>query len=225
VLTQFLQFVHGYSPVKAGLAFTPLAVAALAGNSAGAKLSAKIGNRLLMLSGMLVMVAAFGLLATVSADTAFAVPATGLGLLGLGAGLAMPAAVSALMATIPPEQAGVGSALNDTIGQAGSALGIAILGSLLASGYTRHMSDAAPAGARASIAGALEAAHGDSSLIHTAREAFTTAMSTTFTVSAIGTLAAAALATVIMRGGGKAAATVGAPTGQPEPEPKAEPVG
>jgi EmrB/QacA subfamily drug resistance transporter len=204
VLTQFLQFVHGYSPIKAGLAFTPLAVAALAGNSMGAKFSAKLGNRLLMLSGMLVMAAAFGLLATVSADTAFAVPATGLVLLGLGAGLAMPAAVGALMATIPPEQAGVGSALNDTIGQAGSALGIAILGSLLASGYTRHMPAAAPTGARASIAGALDAAHGDSSLIHAAREAFTTAMSTTFTVSAIGMLAAAALATVLMRGGAKA---------------------
>ena len=45
VLTQYLQFVLGYSPVKAGLAFVPLAVAALAGNVAGAELAAKIGNR------------------------------------------------------------------------------------------------------------------------------------------------------------------------------------
>ena len=144
VLTQYLQFVLGYSPVKAGLAFVPLAVAALVGNAAGAKLGAKIGNRFLVLAGMLVMAASFALLTTVSAGTGFAVPAIALGLLGLGAGLAMPAAVGALMGTIPADKAGVGSALNDTIQQAGTALGIAILGSLLASGFTRHMPAGAP---------------------------------------------------------------------------------
>jgi EmrB/QacA subfamily drug resistance transporter len=95
VLTQYLQFVLGYSPVKAGLAFVPLAVTALVGNAAGAGLAPKVGNRPLILVGMLVMASAFLLLATVTADTGFAVPALALGLLGLGAGLAMPAAVGA----------------------------------------------------------------------------------------------------------------------------------
>ena len=204
VLTQYLQFVLGYSPVKAGLSFVPLAVTALVGNVAGAKLIAKTGHRVPVLAGMLVMAASFGLLTTVSASTGFAVPALfavegALGLLGLGAGLAMPAAVSALMGTIPPEQAGVGSALNDTIGQAGSALGVAILGSLLASGFARHLPAGTPAAARGSIAGALAAAHGDGALVHAARQAFTTSMSTTFTVGAIGVLAAALLATLVMR--------------------------
>jgi MFS family permease len=175
VLTQYLQFVLGWSPVKAGLAFVPI------------------------LAGMLVMAASFGLLTTVSASAGFAVPAVALGLLGLGAGLAMPAAVAALMGTIPPEQAGVGSALNDTIGQSGTALGVAILGSLLASGFARHMPAGTPGPGRHSIAGALAVAHGDSGLVQAARLAFTTSMSATFTISAIGVLAAALLATVIMR--------------------------
>jgi EmrB/QacA subfamily drug resistance transporter len=199
VLTQYLQFVLGYSPVKAGLAFVPLAVTALAGNIAGAGLAAKIGPRFLVLAGMLVMASSFALLTTVSAGTGFAVPAIALGLLGLGAGLAMPAAVGALMSTIPAEKAGVGSALNDTIGQAGTALGIAILGSLLASGFDRNMPAGAPEQARGSIAAALAAARGDASLVHAAREAFTASMSATFTVSAIGVLAAALLATLVMR--------------------------
>ncbi|MGD1224324.1 MULTISPECIES: MFS transporter [Streptomyces] len=201
VLTQYLQFVLGYSPVKAGLAFVPLAVTALIGNFAGAALTAKLGHRVLVLAGMLVMVACFALLTTVSADSGFTVPAVALGLLGLGAGLAMPAAVGALMGTIPPEKAGVGSALNDTIQQAGTALGIAILGSLLSSGFAREMPAGAPEEARHSIAGALAVAHGDSSLVRAAREAFTASMATTFTVSAIGVLAAALLATLVMRGG------------------------
>ncbi|MER7580495.1 MFS transporter [Kitasatospora sp. NPDC097691] len=199
VLTQYLQFVLGYSPVKAGLAFLPLAIAALLGNGVGAKAAAKIGNRLLILAGMLVMASSFALLTTVSADTGFAVPAAALGLLGLGAGLAMPAAVGALMGTIPPEQAGVGSALNDTIQQAGTALGIAILGSLLSSGFADGMPAGTPEQAKHSIAGALAIAGGDAGLVRTAREAFTGAMTTTFTVSAIGVLAAALVATLVMR--------------------------
>jgi EmrB/QacA subfamily drug resistance transporter len=199
VLTQYLQFVLGYSPIKAGLAFVPLAVAALIGNFTGVQLAAKIGNRFLVLAGMLVMASSFALLTTVSADTHFAVPAVALGLLGLGAGLAMPAAVSALMGTIPAEKAGVGSALNDTIQQAGTALGIAILGSLLSSGYAREMPADAPEQAKQSINGALAVAHGDTGLVNAAREAFTASMSATFTISAIGVLAAALLAALVMR--------------------------
>ncbi|CAM5320085.1 MFS transporter [Streptomyces tanashiensis] len=199
VLTQYLQFVLGYSPVKAGLAFVPLAVAALIGNGAGAGLAAKIGNRLLILAGMLVMAASFALLTTVDAHSGFTVPAVALGLLGLGAGLAMPAAVGALMSTIPEEKAGVGSALNDTIQQAGTALGIAILGSLLTSTFSAEMPADAPEQAKQSIGGALAVAQGDAGLATAAREAFTSSMSTTFTISAVGVLAAAVLATLVMR--------------------------
>ncbi len=98
-----------------------------------------------------------------------------------------------------PVKAGVGSALNDTIGQAGTALGIAILGSLLASGFAGRLLAGAPEQARGSIAGALAAARGDADLVHAAREAFTGSMSATFTVSAIGVLVAAVLATLVMR--------------------------
>ncbi len=148
---------------------------------------------------MLVMAASFVLLTTVSAETVFAVPAVALGLLGLGAGLAMPAAVNALMGAIPAEKAGVGSALNDTIQQAGSALGVAILGSLLATGFARDMPAGAPEQAKRSIAGALAIGHGDAGLIHAAKQAFTASMSVTFTISAIGVLAAALVATLVMR--------------------------
>lgn len=199
VLTQYLQFVLGYSPIKAGLAFVPLAIGALVGNGGGAKLAAKVGYRLLVLTGMLGMAGSFGLLTTVSAGTGFVVPAVALGLLGLGAGIAMPAAIGALMSTIPAEKAGVGSALNDTISQAGSALGVAILGSLLASGFASHLPATAPVQARHSIADALAMAHGNTGLVHAARAAFTTSMSTTFTVSAIALLAAALVATLVMR--------------------------
>ncbi|MDX3576772.1 MULTISPECIES: MFS transporter [unclassified Streptomyces] len=217
VLTQYLQFVLGYSPVRAGLAFLPFALAALAGNGAGAHLTGKIGNRFVVLAGMLVMAASFGLLATVGADSGFTVPAVALGLLGLGAGLAMPAAVAALMGTIPADKAGVGSALNDTVQQAGTALGIAILGSLLTSGFAAEMPADAPEAARQSIGGALAAAGGDGTLVRAAREAFTASMTTTFTISAIGVLAAAVLAALVMRDAAPRQPVAEAPAKEPEP--------
>ncbi|MEU5243340.1 MFS transporter [Streptomyces asoensis] len=222
VLTQYLQFVLGYSPVEAGLAFLPLAVAALIGNGTGVKLAEKIGNRFVILSGMLVMTSCFALLTTVDADSGFTVPAISLALLGLGAGLAMPAAVGALMGTIPQDKAGVGSALNDTIQQAGTALGIAILGSLLTSGFAARMPSDAPETARESIGGALAVAGGDAALARTAREAFTASMTTTFTVSAIGVLAAAILATLVMRDRRPAPAADASPAQETAEKPVAQ---
>jgi hypothetical protein len=110
----------------------------------------------------------------------------------------MSAAIGALMGTIPVEKAGVGSALNDTIQPAGSALG-AVLGSLLASGFAPRCPPTRPEQARQSIAGALALAHGDTGLVHAARGAFTTSMSATFTVSTAGVLADALLADLVMR--------------------------
>jgi phage tail protein X len=139
----------------------------------------------------------------------------------------MPAAITALMGAIPAEHAGVGSALNDTIQQAGAALGVAALGSILATGYAASMPDSAPAAARHSVseALALAARTGDGALAQTAREAFTSGMGTTFLISAVGVLAAAVLALVMMRDPKKAAAErVGseAPAGEQAEAPAAE---
>jgi MFS transporter, DHA2 family, multidrug resistance protein len=97
----------------------------LAFNTLGATLGQRIGNRALAAIGLTTIAGGFGLLASVSADASFLVVGTALFALGAGGGLAMPAAIAALMGTVPPEQVGVGSALNDTIQQLGAALGIA----------------------------------------------------------------------------------------------------
>ncbi len=98
-----------------------------------------------------------------------------------------------------PEHAGVGSALNDTIQQAGAALGVAVLGSIFASAFTAEMPDTAPEAARRSIAEAL--AIGDAGLATAAREAFTAAMSTTFVVGTSSVVGAAVLAFFLIRKG------------------------
>jgi EmrB/QacA subfamily drug resistance transporter len=202
VLTQYLQFVLGYTPTQAGLAFIPMAIASLIFNGVGAGLGAKLGNRVTAVLGMLVMAGGFGMLAVSSDGIVMLIAAQFV--LGAGGGLAMPTAIAALMGAISAEQAGVGSALNDTIQQAGAALGVAALGSIATGSFTAAM----PAGAPASIAEAAALPE----LAQTAREAFGTAMSSTFLAAGAGVIGAAVVALILLRGRAKTAAPAGAGT-------------
>jgi dipeptide/tripeptide permease len=164
-------------------------------NGVGAALGTRLGNRTTAVLGMVVMAGGFGLLGLPSAD-GFAVLAVAQAVLGAGSGLAMPSAVIALMGAIPAERAGAGSALNNTIQQAGAALGVAILGSLATSSYASAMPAGAPEEARRSVAAAVA----DPSLSAVAREAYGAAMSSAFLAAAAGVLAAAVLALLLLRG-------------------------
>jgi DHA2 family multidrug resistance protein-like MFS transporter len=144
--------------------------------------------------GLAVAAAGFGMLAFVTPADGFVVLGLALLLLGAGGGLAAPAAIAAIMGTVPPEQAGVGSALNDTIQQMGAALGVAILGSVLTSTFADSMPASAPSQARLSISGALNLGLAD-----VGRDAFTTAMSACLTAAAFGVVGAAVLAFLMMR--------------------------
>ncbi|MFD9574371.1 MFS transporter [Streptomyces sp. NPDC059982] len=209
ILTQYLQFVAGYTPTQTGLAFTPLAVATLVFNGLGATLGKKVGNRIMTAAGLAVIAAGFALLATLEAGDSFWPLCAAMTVMGLGGGLAMPAATAALMGAVPQEHAGVGSALNDTVQQTGAALGVAVLGALLSGVYGGEMPAGAPDAARHSVAAALT----DPALADAARSAFTSAMSATFAAAALGVLAAACLALVLMRD------TKGAVGPDPDPDP------
>ena len=56
-------------------------------------------------------------------------------------GIAMTPATEAIMGSLPKEKAGVGSAMNDVLREVGGTLGVAVLGSLLASKYADGMGD------------------------------------------------------------------------------------
>ncbi|MFE3753864.1 MFS transporter [Nocardia tengchongensis] len=201
-LTQYLQSVHGYTPTGAGLAFLPMALASLLGNTAGAKVADRVSPRALTVSGLVVMAVGSVLLASLNTGSGLGTIAGALFVFGAGSGLALPAAISALMGAVPADNAGVGSALNSTLSQAGAALGVAILGSVLSSRYTSSMPRSAPDQARRSIGDALTiSAHtGDSALAATARDAFTSGMSTSFLAGTVGIVAAAILALALLRG-------------------------
>ncbi|NKY58010.1 MFS transporter [Nocardia flavorosea] len=191
MLTQYLQFVLGYGPMKAGLALLPYALAGAVFNGIGATLGKNLPNKTLIVSGLTVMAVAFTVLAVVDGYLWVLVSML---VMGIGGGLAGPAAYTAIMNTIPLRHAGVGSALNDTLQQVGIALSIAILGSVLAGVFTARMPGDAPAAARESIGAAFDLGYAD-----IAKGAFTDAVSVGAWVSAGFSLAAALLGLILLR--------------------------
>ncbi|WP_460698937.1 MFS transporter [Nocardia thraciensis] len=191
MLTQYLQFVLGYGPMKAGWALFPYAVAAAVFNGLGATLGKKLSNKTLIVTGLLVMGGAFAILA--NADSYPWVLAAML-VMGVGGGLAGPAAYASIMGAIPLEHAGVGSAMNDTLQQVGQAISIAVLGSVLAGVFTENMPADIPAAARDSIGAAFGLG-----FVEPAKAAFTAAMSYGSWISAGFAVAAALLGLILLR--------------------------
>ena len=137
-------------------------------------------------------------------------------LLGLGMASAMAPATDAIMGSLPEAKMSVGSAINDTTRVAGGALGVAVLGSLLASGYRGDMESVVsvlPAQAREvaqdSLAGAL--ALGDDRLAAAAQDAFVSGMHTAALVAAAVALAGALVAAIFLPSGERAPAREAVP--------------
>ena len=133
--------VQGFSPLAAAVHQIPFAITMLVVSPQGPKLVARFGARTMVTFGLLVQAVAFAILATLRPDTPYAVLFVGLVLLAVGLANLMPPSTEAIVSSLPPSKAGVGSAINDTTREVGGALGIAVLGSLLSIGYRNGIGD------------------------------------------------------------------------------------
>jgi predicted MFS family arabinose efflux permease len=164
------------------------------------KASERFGMKRVVTAALAIVTAALLLLAHTSTSSGYGHIALVLGLLGFGMGATMAPATNSVMAALPKTKAGVGSAINDTVRQVGGALGVAVLGSLLSSGYAARLGDVihgtpVPAAAKEGIGPALAVAshlpnRAGTALIDTARRAFVHGMDLTVLVGAGITLVA-----------------------------------
>ncbi|MGW0335285.1 MFS transporter [Streptomyces sp. NPDC003011] len=141
-LTQHLQFVLGYSALDTGLRMLPLAGAVFAGSALTGYLTPRVGMKVTVTAGMVGGTAALALLTQVDAGSSYGDLVAPLVVLGLAIGLALSPCTDAIMGAFPESELGVGGAVNDTSLELGGSLGIAILGSLLATSYSGHLADA-----------------------------------------------------------------------------------
>ena len=154
-LTQYFQLVQGRTALTAGLFIMPVAGTMMI----GAGMASKFGPKVLTIAGGLVVMAGMGALTQIQVDSSYAIPAIGLALFGLGMGLVMPTETDTIMAAVPVEDAGLGSAMNDTSREFGFALGVAVLGSVVTGVYrdrvTSGLEGLVPADAVATLGDSL----------------------------------------------------------------------
>jgi hypothetical protein len=212
VLTQYLQFDLGYTALQAGIRVLPAAgaIAVVAPLSA---LSQKVvGTKLTTAAGLLIVAAGLWQIGQASTSSTYVDSLAGMIMLGIGAGLAIPASTASVMGSVPTEHTGIGSATNGTALQLGGALGVAIIGSLLATRYTGKMTAAlAPyhvppaimhrilgdVGSALAVASRVGGALGEQ-LAHVARAAFISGMDLGLTVGAVVAVAGCIVALVTL---------------------------
>ncbi|HEX4490759.1 MAG TPA: MFS transporter [Acidimicrobiia bacterium] len=163
LLTQYLQFVRGLSPLAAGVRLAPPALGLAIGAPVSPRLVEHIGTKIVVAVGLSAAAVSLLLLAhgSVLAHDVYLTPV--FALFGFGMGLTMAPATESIMGSVPRDRAGVGSAVNDTTRQTGGALGVAVLGSLFATRYNAridglHLPAKVASAAKESIGAALQLA-------------------------------------------------------------------
>ena len=141
-LTLYFQLVQGNSAFRAGLFILPAAATVMVGAPIAGALTKKFGPRIFAIMGTLAMMFGMLWLTQLDVDSSYLTVVIGLVAFGFGVGLAMAPLTDTVMAAIPVNTAGIGSATNDVSRELGSALGIAILGSVVNTLYRSDVKDA-----------------------------------------------------------------------------------
>jgi EmrB/QacA subfamily drug resistance transporter len=140
-LAFYLQLVRGYSPLQSGALMTPFAAAQLIFAPRSAAMVRRFGPKVVCAAGMVLTTIGLASFALIGASTPIWVVGAAFFIQGVGMANVMAPATESIMSTLPREKAGVGSAVSNTIRQLGGALGVAILGSVLAAVYRGRMGD------------------------------------------------------------------------------------
>ncbi|MCX6530690.1 MAG: DHA2 family efflux MFS transporter permease subunit [Actinobacteria bacterium] len=136
LVTQYFQFVRGYSTLSSGLHTLPFAFGAGITSPIAARLALKFGTKRVVAHGLLNMSIGLVVIGFSGADVPYWGPVViGMLFLATGLGLVTSPSTDAVMGSLPAERAGVGSAINDVSREVGGTLGVAISGSVFASLY------------------------------------------------------------------------------------------
>ncbi|MFE6833967.1 MFS transporter [Streptomyces sp. NPDC057705] len=154
VNAQYLQYAKGFSPAETGFAIVPLTVGMALVPRFGARLQERTGPRLPVGAGLGLIGAGLLLVSTADAGTPYPLYALYLLVLSVGTGLSAPSLTLTVVAELPSHQAGLGSGLNTAAREIGAALGVAVVGTVLASRFHGNPQDPAQVAAFTDAMGA-----------------------------------------------------------------------
>ncbi len=130
--TLYFQRQRGYGPLQAGLALLPMFTVMAASSFLSGRLAARTGPRTPMVVGLLTGAAGLAGWLAAGPGTAYGWLVAPMALAGMGTSFAMPAATTAVMEAAPDDRGGMAAASLNAGRQLGSALGVALFGSLAA---------------------------------------------------------------------------------------------
>ena len=140
-LTQYFQLVQGRSALSAGLLILPTSAAMMVAAPLSSVAVKRVGPRALISTSMVLMAAGILMLTQVEVDTSSIYIIAALATFGFAGGLGMAPLTDTVMAAVPVDDAGIGSAVNDVTRELGGALGIALIGSLVNGWYRGNIDD------------------------------------------------------------------------------------
>ena len=143
VVVQYLQVVLGWSALKAAAGLLPIALVMMPLSAVAPRISQRFGYRNTLATGAFLTAAGLATMALMTGNGAtYGNIVPGLLVVAIGVGLAMSPSTTAITESLPADKQGVASALNDTVREFGSALGIALIGSVLQAGYASNVAGA-----------------------------------------------------------------------------------
>ena len=141
VLTQYLQFVLGYSPLETGVRLLAFAIPMMIFAPLSARFVERVGAKVVVGAGLTLMATGLLLSTGLDASSSYGAIAWRMVVMATGMALTMAPATDSIMGSLPLAKAGVGSAVNDTTRQIGGAVGVAVVGSVFSSVYGAQIAD------------------------------------------------------------------------------------
>lgn len=209
-VSQHLQLVLGLDPLTAGLLLLPGAVLSVAAGLGAAYLVRRVPPRLVIVLGILLTAAGFGLVIVLQHDLNAGVVALAFATLSVGVGAAETISNDTILSSVPPEKAGAASGVSETAYELGAVLGTAVLGAILAASYRLNVVVPAGIGAEETrqagetLGGAIGVAESlpanqAAALSESARAAFDSGVGATSLIAVLLMLTAAVVIQVSMR--------------------------
>lgn len=137
MITQYFQGVMELSPLQFGIHSLPFAVSIAIGAPLATLIAQRVGTTAVIVFGLVVMSVGMFIAGQVKVETPYLGPVLiSMVLMGLGLAIVQGPATESIMSSVSLDEAGAGSAVNDTTREVGGTLGVAVLGSIVASIYT-----------------------------------------------------------------------------------------
>jgi EmrB/QacA subfamily drug resistance transporter len=205
VLPPYLQAVLGHDAFGTGLRLLPMMGGLIIAARAAQPVVARFGSRAVVSAGLVVLAFAALLGSRTTVDSGYGFTALWLSITGFGFGFSVVPAMDGALGALPRDRAGSGSGLLMTTRQVGSAIGIALLGSLLASTFRDRLDvTALPAKAADTAGESVVAAHivaqkaGSADLVASANSAYVHGMGLVLLVCGVAALVTALLAAAFL---------------------------